>query len=208
MFNVCDACGAYRPDKIIKPAASDALSQAICPECGHQHPFIQSTLLLVTGASGTGKTTVLRRLQGLSEAVLFDSDILWAPHFEGDAHGFFETWLRVCKNTAQVGKPVVLFGAGTGVPANLEQCAERRYFSELHYLALVCDEKTLAARLRGRPAWRQSGTDQNVAEQLRFNDWFRTEGPRLSIALVDTSTEMLRSTAEHVRSWISRTLNP
>jgi len=33
--------------------------------------------------------------------------------------------LRLCKNISQAGNPVVLFGAGTGVPYNIEPCAER-----------------------------------------------------------------------------------
>jgi hypothetical protein len=206
MFNICDACGAYRPDKLVEPGAAGALSHATCPECGHRHPFLQAPLLLVTGASGTGKSTVLRRLQGLSQAVLFDSDILWGPHFEKDPHAFFETWLRVCKNTAQAGKPVVLFGAGTGVPANLEACVERRYFSRLHHLALVCEEAALAVRLRARPSWRASGSEEQIQEQLRFNRWFRVEGPARGIALVDTSHEMPNATAERVKDWIVRTL--
>jgi hypothetical protein len=206
MFNVCDACGSYHPDKLIQPGAAGASSHAVCPTCGHKHAFVRSPLWLVTGASGTGKTTVLRRLQGMREVVLFDSDILWGPHFEKDARGFFESWLRICKNTAQVGRPVVLSGAGTGVPSNLEACVERRYFAELHYLALICDEATLAARLRARPAWRRSGTEENVEDQLRFNRWFQREGPERAITLVDTSRETPEATADRVRSWISRTL--
>ena len=74
MFNTCDVCGAYRVDKII----DDVRGHATCPECGHRHSFVCSPLLLVSGASGTGKSTVFRRMQGtLTDAVLFDSEILW-----------------------------------------------------------------------------------------------------------------------------------
>jgi hypothetical protein len=206
MFNICDACGAYRPDKLIE-AGAGGRGHAVCPECGHRHPFVQAPLLLVTGASGSGKSTVLRLLHGWQGAVLFDSDILWAPHFAQDPHGFFETWLRVCKNTAQSGQHVVLFGAGTGVPANLEACVEHRYFSRFHYLALVCDDATLADRLRARPAWRRPGTEESVEDQLRFNRWFQTEGTRLSMTLVDTGQNTPEVSAERVKAWIVRTLN-
>jgi hypothetical protein len=205
MFNVCDGCGAYRVDKVIDAAASEA----ICPECGQRHAFIRAPLCLVAGASGSGKSSVCRRLAGgLDEAVLFDSDILWGPHFESEPGRFFETWLRVCKNTAQAGRPVVLFGAGTGLPENLEPCLERRYFSTLHYVALTCDDAVLAERLRRRPAWRQSGSEAYVAEHVAFNRWFREKGPTTTppIELIDTSVETVAETTERVVAWIRRRL--
>jgi hypothetical protein len=103
--------------------------------------------------------------------VLLDSDILWRPEFNTPQTRFrdyFETWLRVCKNISQSGRPVVLFGAGVGVPENIEGCIERRYFSQVYYLALVCSDEILAERLQQRPAWR--GTrDQYIEEHIRFN---------------------------------------
>jgi hypothetical protein len=206
VFNVCDACGAYRVDKIVD-ASQD---HATCPECGHEHPFIRSPLAIVSGASGSGKTTVLRRIQAtMSDFVTLDGDILWGPHFENDARLFFETWLRVCKNVAQAGRPVVLGGAGMGGPGNLESCVERRYFSSLHYVALVCDDAVLAERLRGRPAWRRSGSNEYVDEHVRFNRWFKTRGPLSSppIDLIDTTTESVDQTTGRVVSWIRSRLS-
>jgi hypothetical protein len=169
MMNVCSQCGQYRADKIIDPAGP----YAICPECGYKHSFIMSPLLIVSGASGTGKTTVCQSLQGhLSQTVLLDSDIIWRSEFntpETKYRDFFETWLRICKNIAQSGRLVTLFGAGVGVPENIEPCMERRYFSQVYYLALVCSDEVLQARLLGRPAWRLSHDPATIAEQVSFN---------------------------------------
>jgi hypothetical protein len=166
MINVCFNCGQYRVDKVIEPRGPDSPDDcafAICPLCGYKHPFLWLPLLIISGASGTGKTTVCHALMGkLPEVVLLDSDILWRPEFnrpEGNYRDFFETWLRVCKNIGQSRRPVVLFGAGMGVPTNLEPCVERRYFSKVHYLALTCDSESLAERLRQRPQWRQSSDE-------------------------------------------------
>jgi hypothetical protein len=120
MLNTCFRCGIYRVDKIIDPDGP----VAICPECGHRHRFAQLPSLIVSGASGAGKSTACQKLIGrLTQVVLLDSDILWRSEFntpEDNYAGIFETWLRMCKNISQSGRPVVLFGAGIGVPGNLD----------------------------------------------------------------------------------------
>ncbi len=210
MLNVCWNCGLYRVDKVIDPAGP----YAICPECGHKHPFQQRPLLIVTGASGTGKSTVCQQLLSrLDEVVLLDADILWQPEFnqpENNYRNFFETWLRMAKNIGQSGRPVVLFGAGLGVPDNIEPCVERRYFSEVHYLALVCVEETLRQRLQNRPAWRQSGQAEFIERQIQFNQWFAERGRDATppVDLLDTTTMSVQETASQVTSWICGIIKP
>jgi hypothetical protein len=204
MFNVCFNCGEYRPDKIVDPAGP----YAICPLCGYKHTFLWLPLLVVSGASGAGKSSVCQALLGkMTEVVLLDSDILWRPEFntpETNYRDFFETWLRLGKNVSQSGRPVVLFGAGVGVPSNLESCVERRYFSSVRYLALTCDDAALAERLRRRPAWRKSADPAFVEEQVRFNRWFQDTAGKTTpaIDLLDTTDVPIKRTTEQVTRWI------
>lgn len=207
MMNVCFKCGNYRPDKMIDPTGP----YAICPECGHKHPFLYLPLLVVSGASGTGKSSVCNHLiSRYQEAVLLDSDILWRAEFnqpENNYRDYFETWLRVCKNVSQSGRPVVLFGAGVGVPENMQDCIERRYFSEIKYLALVCDPETLAKRLLARPAWRGTREPAFIEEHQRFNQWFMNyhqDNQQPPITLVDTSQKSLEETTLEVATWIRK----
>lgn len=193
----------YRADKIVDPSGP----YAICPACGYRHTFRQLPLLMVSGASGSGKSTVCNNLLGrLDDVVLLDSDILWRPEFnqpETNFRDFFETWLRMAKNISQAGRPVVLFGAGLGVPGNIEPCIERRYFSQIHYLALVCDEGELARRLQARPAWRGSGEPAFIDSQIRFNRWFKeTKDSPSPISLLETTGAFLERSVEEVHSWI------
>lgn len=204
MLNVCYQCGLYRADKIIDPTGPFA----ICPECGYKHPFKQLPLLVVSGPSGAGKSSVCQHLLGrVTQAVLLDIDILWRAEFnmpETHYRDFMETWLRMCKNISQSGRPVVLFGAGAGVPENLENCIERRYFSEIHYLALVCADDVLQERLRQRPAWR--GTEQAfIEESVSFNNWFKENYAATN--LIDTTHISLEESARQTSAWIDRTIS-
>jgi hypothetical protein len=203
MFNVCHHCGLYRADKIIDPSGP----YAICPECGHKHPFRRLPLLIVSGASGAGKSSVCQALLGkLENVILLDSDILWRPEFntpEDNYRDFFETWLRLAKDISQSGRPVVLFGAGMGVPDNIEPCVERRYFSDVHYLALVCEGEVLAQRLKARPVWRGSGEQAYIDTHVQFNRWFKeTQNRDAPISLMDTTNVPLETTIEQVKTWI------
>jgi len=203
MINVCFQCGAYRADKIVDPRGP----VAICPECGFRHSFLRLPLLVVSGASGAGKATVCNILVGRTKnVVVLDADILWRAEFNSPAdnyRAFFEVWLRMCKNISQSGRPVVLFGAGFGVPHNIEPCLERRYFSSVEYLALVCSDSSLAERLERRPPWRDSRAAEVIAEQQRFNQWFKDYGAsKPPITLLDTTDVEVNETVEQVRSWI------
>jgi hypothetical protein len=205
MFNVCHNCGLYHADKIID--LSGYGPYAICPECGHKHPFRQLPLLIVSGASGAGKSSVCQAMIGkLEDVILLDCDILWRPEFNrpDKYRDFFETWLRLAKNISQSGRPAVLFGAGMGVPENVEPCIERRYFSDVHYLALICDDEVLAQRLKARPAWRGSGVQAYIDTHIQFNRWFKDGqyGDHI-ISLIDTTNISLESTIGQVKNWIS-----
>lgn len=203
MINVCHNCGEYRVDKIIDPRGP----YAICPECGHKHPFLQLPLLIIAGASGTGKSTVCQRLLGrLEKVVLLEGDLLWRTKFnkpEERYRDFFETWLRLCKNISQSGRPVVWANAGA-IPDNVEQCEERRYFSAVYYLALVCNDEELAKRLRERPQWRKSGDLATIEKNVQFNQWFKKNAEQTSpaIKLLDTTGVAVEETANQIALWI------
>jgi hypothetical protein len=208
MLHVCYGCGEYRADKIIDPSGPFG----ICPSCGYKHSFRLNPLLVVSGASGAGKSSVLPVLVGkVPGAVLLDSDMIWMEAFDQPEDGYrlyFETILRIAMNVGQSGLPVVLFGAGLGVPSNLEGCMERRYFSAIHYLALVCSDEELTKRLQARPEWRKSGEEENIAAQLNFNQWFKTEAGKGKppVDLLDTTDIPAEVTAGQVKGWILKNL--
>lgn len=207
MFNVCPSCGEYHADKIIVPEGT----YAVCPNCNYHHKFVRLPLFVLTGASGVGKTsTCLALAAKAKDFVVMESDILWRDEFNQpatDYRNYRETWLRVCKNISQAGKPVILCGAG--IPAQFETCIERRYFSNIHYLALICEDEILVSRLRSRPAWRGSFKDEYITEQVAFNRWLinNAQNTQPPLSLLNTSEITVNESVAGVEQWIHSHLN-
>src|SRR5215467_4302854 len=132
------------------------------------NPFLQQPLFIITGASGTGKSTVCLSLTPLlKECVVLEQAILRGvvPATSEDNYSDYRNvWLRVTKNVGQAGRPVVL--CGTALPEQFEECPERRYFSTLHYLTFVCNDDVLVDRLKRRPGWRMSYTPEFLENML------------------------------------------
>lgn len=209
MFNVCPGCGEYSDDKQV--ITKDDCTFATCEKCNYQHPFIRLPLLVITGASGTGKTTVALRLPALvKDCVCMESDILWQDVFnkpEEDFKTYRNLWLRVAKNIAQNDRPVVLIGSAT--PGQFEKCAESRYFSNIYYLALVCNEAELVKRLKARPSWRNSGTEETLRNMVNFNQWLieNATKTRPTMSVLDTSNLTVDETVSETKLWIERSLD-
>ena len=207
MFNVCPRCGEYAVEKTIDPAGPFA----VCPFCTYAHPFFQQPLFLITGASGAGKTAVclelVARLRG--ECVVLESDILWGTMPEDPEKGYqeyYNQWLRVAKNVGQGERPVVL--CGTALPEQYEICPERRYFSTIHYFALVCENGLLVERLKQRPAWQESGGQNFLEKMVQFNTWLKEHAVTTEPAMIlyDTSQHTLAETTRYIEQWILQRL--
>ena len=207
MFNVCPQCGEYSVEKPIDASGPFA----ICPFCHYAHPFLQQPLFIITGPSGAGKTAVCLELVPLvAECVVMESDILWRGAVpataENNYRDYRNTWLRVAKNIGQAGRPVVL--CGTAIPEQFETCPERRYFSTLYYLAMVCDDSLLIERLQQRPQWRGSDSNDIVERMVQFNRWLKEHATTTNppMTLYDSSCQSIQEITKNIADWIRERL--
>lgn len=166
-------------------------------------PEKKQPLFIVTGASGVGKSTMCNLMMEQEETyIVMESDLLWHDMYntpEDNYLAYRRLWMRVCATISKIGMPVVL--CGCAVPEQFENQPERDMFSEMHYLAVVCDDATLEHRMRnGRnihdATWLQSSLD--------FNRWLKQHAGTTSpaIHLLDTTQTTPAQAATQADAWI------
>lgn len=205
MWNLCPKCNIYRADKVINKKGT----QATCPECGYVCPFKRLPLFVVTGPSGSGKSTIAMHLSQIQEEfVVIESDIFWRAEFDNPQDNFMEYQeftLRAAKNISQANRPVLLCGGA--IPSELDKCTERRYFSKIFCLGLICDETLLEKRLDSRPKDRNCGSSDFIAYQNQYSKYLRELGSEKQIDILDTSNLSVTSTVVEVLDWAKLSLS-
>ena len=174
---------------------------ARCPACDHVDPTIAiRPLFVVTGASGSGKTTIfpelLSRMAGW--CAVFDVDWLIDPlaraakDGEIDWTAFADTWLHVAHGVAQNGPPTLLLAPF--IPENLDVLPGRGWVGDIHYLVLDCPDDERRRRMAARLRWRA----RDVDAQIEFGRWLRKN---LS-PVVDTTSQSPSEVADTVAAWV------
>jgi hypothetical protein len=186
---VCDDC------PVMEPADGGV---AICPVCGSvDRAATRQPLLVVAGASGSGKTAVFPHLAARlsAECLVFDADWLIDP-LGGDVRTLEwsvlrDIWLHVAHGIAQNGRPTMLLGSF--VPGQLEALPGRRWIGDIWWLLLDCDDDERRRRIDARPA----GRTHDIEPQIEFGRRLRAEIP----TTVDTTTGSPAGAAEHIARW-------
>jgi hypothetical protein len=174
---------------------------ARCPVCGAMEPTaVTRPLFVVTGASGSGKSTIFPELLGClaGRCVVFDVDWLIDPFGRAAKDGdidwaaFRDAWLHVSHGVAQNGLPTLLLGPF--IPEHLEGLPGRSGVSEIHYLVLDCPDDERRQRIEARPRWR----GRDIRAQTEFGRWLRKN----LAPVIDTSTQSPAEVALEVAAWV------
>ncbi len=145
-------------------------------------------LFIVTGASGTGKTTIssLVRKQ-LPEFDVFDMDIIDNVDWQIAK----ENWLRIAYSISLSGRGTVL--CGTMVPENIASSDYIDRFDRILYMNLHCDDVTRQ--------WDENLIEdhKNFASWLLQNSETAFEPPMQKIETAELTAEEV---AEQIKEWV------
>ncbi len=193
----CLDCG---PDAALERHGGAGRALLRCPRCGGRQRIPALPLFLVTGASGSGKTTIIGQLRSrLPECDVFEIDATLQVAALG-WEVWRNTWLRVVHEVALNGRVSVL--CGSLQPDQLKDLPARRLIGPVHCCVLDCPDAVRARRLLARPAWRSTSTDTAIANHQRYAAWLRANVD----PCFDTSLLTPGEVASQVATWVRRQL--
>ncbi|MNL12319.1 hypothetical protein D3C87_1331830 [compost metagenome] len=155
-------------------------------------------LFIVTGASGSGKTYVIKELRRMMpDFDIFDPDNL--VEFIGhDWEKMRNIWLRVARNIAQSGRMTII--CGTMMPWDIEKCADFPFFKHVYYLNLHCDEETREKRLRER-----NWTEEEIQNHKNFAKRLLEIADEVynpPMPTIDTTDTDVTEVASQIKEWV------
>ena len=120
-----------------------------CPRCGTESWLPALPLFVVTGASGTGKSTITGPLRTLIPGCLVaETDVIL--HVAALGWDIWRnTWLQLTHAAALGGQATVLTGSLT--PDQLERLPARKLIGAIHFALLDCPDDVLAGCGRAPP---------------------------------------------------------
>ena len=164
-------------------------------------PTKKLPLFIVSGASGVGKSILCEELfRDESRYIVLESDIIWNKVYntpKDDYRAYRRMQLRLCANIAQAGLPVVL--CGCAVPKQFTNLPERELFTQIHYLAVVCDDGALEQKLKKGRGVRGK---KWIASSLDFNRWLKENGEANGMDLLDNTHLTPQEGAQVTDTWI------
>ena len=168
-------------------------------------PTNKQPLFIITGASCVGKSTLCEELfKNEKDYIVLEGDLLWNDVYntpDDDYSQYRRLWMRMCANISQIGMPVVL--CGCAFPKQFENQPERDLFTDIHYLAVVCEDEVLEKRMReGRNVEHENW----IQSSLDFNNWLKENADKTNpkISLHDNSYLSPEQSAVFVNAWIRR----
>jgi gluconate kinase len=200
MLNICFNCGEYQADKEV--IILDSVSYAVCKYCDFKSKFESLPLYILSGASGIGKTSIMKSLQAeMLELVFLDGDALVMNNdFSAESK---ENLLRIFKNIHQSGKPVLV--SVCFFPQHFKESIEKRYFRRINFLTLFCEEQDLVKRLKSRPSLRHN----TILPFIETNRWVNTQISNNNNEMIffSNSQRSLEQSKNEIKEWLINDLD-
>jgi gluconate kinase len=162
-------------------------------------------LFIVTGASGVGKTTVMKSLRKLMpEFAVFstDNDNFGSTAAKLEYQDRYNLLLHFAYKIAESGRGTII--CGTFMPWDIQKCDTVHNFSEVCFINLHCDDATRNSRLRNRED-KAMWSDEMLEQHKEFAQWLLDHAETHytpPMPTIDTTCTPPAKVAEQIKGYI------
>ena len=163
-------------------------------------------LIVLSAACGVGKSTIkdaLNESEILENWVCIDTDevgINWWD-YEGTEHEskFSDDCLAEAVRMSN-GKNLIFatcmnpydFYRVVSIPRNI---------TATFFIGMTCSDKEITRRLKARPEERMCGSDEFIARQIQYNDWYKKNAGKFQF-YIDNTDKTVNQTAEEIMAFV------
>jgi broad-specificity NMP kinase len=162
----------------------------------------KSPLFIVTGASGVGKTTVMKELRRIMpDFDVFGTDMFPKTTAKIDYQDKKNILLRFAYAVLQSRRGTII--CGTFMPWEVEKCDDFNKFSEVCFINLHCDDTTRNNRLRNRQG--NTWTDEMLKNHEEFAQWLLDNAETAynpPMPTIDTTSNSPSQVADQIKRYV------
>lgn len=160
-------------------------------------------LVVLCATCGVGKTTIKDYLQehsGAKNFAFFDTDEIglnWHDYKDLEDGGTLFSRAGLTRASEKAGDQNILWATCMNPMDYHEKIAPISDIEEAYFINLQCSDEALTKRLKGRPVERMTHTDEFIATQVEYMNWFRKNTHRMDL-VIDSTDLTIGETAEKV----------
>lgn len=166
------------------------------------------TLVILSAACGVGKSTIkdaLKQSDVLENYDCIDSDevgINWWD-YAGTDHESKYSEDCLAEAVRMSNNKNLLFVTCMNPYDFYGKISIPQEISSTFYIGMFCSDEEIAMRLKARPEERMCGSDEFIARQIEYNNWFKRNAGKFQF-YIDNTNQSIQETATEIAAFIKR----
>ena len=164
--------------------------------------------ILVSAACGVGKTTIKDEINSknlLENYICIDTDevgINWWDYAGTENESQFS--VDCIKEAVKLSEDKNLVFFGCLNPADfLLKIDIPEEITSSYFIGMSCSDEEITRRLKARPAERMCGSDEFIASQIEYNNWFKKNTGKFNF-YIDNTNQTIAETALQIANFIKK----
>ena len=166
------------------------------------------TLVILSAACGVGKSTIkdeLNKSDILNDYICIDTDEVGINWWDYAGTNNESKYTEDCLVEAvrMSNDKNLLFMTCMNPSDYYGKINIPKEITSTFYIGMVCSDDEIIARLKARPKERMCGSDEFIAREIKYNNWFKKNAGKFQF-YIDNTNKTVKQTAEEISAFIKK----